>query len=78
MAIIAKYRAVVDLPVGFLKGFTAWLVWLFIHILSIGGFRNKIKLSSMGFSLIYIVFLITHELKIKTYCTRLNLMCHFC
>lgn len=45
MAIIAKYHAVVDLPNGFLKGFLAWLVWLFIHIIPIAGFRNKLKLA---------------------------------
>lgn len=45
MAIISKYKAVVDLPNGFFKGFLAWLVWLFIHIIPIAGFRNKIKLA---------------------------------
>jgi NADH dehydrogenase len=45
MAIIAKYKAVVDLPTGFFNGFIAWLVWLFIHIIPIAGFRNKIKLA---------------------------------
>jgi NADH dehydrogenase len=44
MAIISKYRAVVDLPKGFFKGFFAWLVWLFIHIIPLVGFRNKVKL----------------------------------
>ncbi len=45
MAIIAKYKAVVDLPRGFFKGFFAWLVWLFIHLIPIAGFRNKAKLA---------------------------------
>ena len=45
MAIISKFHAVVDLPKGFFKGFFAWLVWLFIHIIPIAGFRNKVKLS---------------------------------
>ncbi len=45
MAIIAKFKAVVDLPKGFFKGFFAWLVWLFIHIIPIAGFRNKAKLA---------------------------------
>jgi NADH dehydrogenase len=45
MAIISKFRAVVDLPKGFFKGFFAWLVWLFIHIIPIAGFRNKAKLA---------------------------------
>ena len=45
MAIISKFHAVVDLPKGFFKGFFAWLVWLFIHIIPIAGFGNKVKLS---------------------------------
>jgi NADH dehydrogenase len=44
MAIISKYKAVVDLPEGFFKGSFAWLVWLFIHIIPLVGFRNKMKL----------------------------------
>jgi NADH dehydrogenase len=45
MAIISKYQAVVDLPKGFIKGFVAWLVWLFIHIIPLVGFRNRTKLA---------------------------------
>lgn len=44
MAIISKYKAVVDLPGVFFKGFAAWLVWLFVHLLPIAGFRNKVNL----------------------------------
>ena len=44
MAIIAKFKAVVDLPRSFFKGFMAWLIWLFIHIIPIAGFRNKAKI----------------------------------
>jgi NADH:ubiquinone reductase (H+-translocating) len=45
MAIISKYKAVVDLPKGFFSGFFAWIVWLFIHIIPLVGFRNKLKLA---------------------------------
>jgi len=45
MAIIAKFKAVVDLPRGFFKGYFAWLTWLFVHIIPIAGFRNKAKLA---------------------------------
>lgn len=44
MAIISKYQAVADLPVGFFRGFIAWVLWLLVHILPIAGFRNKMKL----------------------------------
>ncbi|MBO9199588.1 MULTISPECIES: NAD(P)/FAD-dependent oxidoreductase [Niastella] len=49
MAIISKYKAVGDLPKFFFKGFGAWLVWLFIHIIPLIGFRNKVKLAFSWF-----------------------------
>ena len=45
MAIISKYNAVVDLPGIFMKGFTAWIAWLFIHLIPLIGFRNKVRLA---------------------------------
>jgi NADH dehydrogenase len=44
MAIIGKNKAVVDLPKPKLhfKGFIAWLMWLFIHLMSLIGHRNRI------------------------------------
>ena len=45
MAIIAKYKAVVDLPKSFVKGFLAWIIWLFVHLIPITSFRNKVKLA---------------------------------
>lgn len=42
MATIGKNRAVVDLHKQFLKGRLAWLAWMFIHLISIVGVRNKI------------------------------------
>lgn len=45
MAIISKFEAVADLPKAFFKGFFAWLMWLFVHIIPIAGFRNKVRLA---------------------------------
>jgi NADH dehydrogenase len=45
MAIIAKYKAVADLPKVSFKGFFAWLIWLFVHLIPLIGFRNKLKLA---------------------------------
>lgn len=45
MAIISKYNAVVDLPRTFLRGFLAWAVWLFVHLIPLVGFRNRLKLA---------------------------------
>ncbi len=42
MATIGRNKAVVDLPGNIrFKGFFAWWVWMFVHLLSIIGFRNK-------------------------------------
>ena len=49
MAIISKYNAVADLPRFSFTGFFAWLLWLFIHIIPLIGFRNKIKLAFSWF-----------------------------
>lgn len=45
MAIIGKNKAVVDIPKPKLhfKGFFAWMVWLFIHLISLITYRNRIK-----------------------------------
>jgi len=51
MAIISKFNAVVDLPKFSFKGFTAWLTWLFIHIIPLVGFRSKISLALDWFRL---------------------------
>lgn len=45
MAIISKYKAVADLPKVSFRGFFAWLIWLFIHLIPLVGYRNKAKLA---------------------------------
>lgn len=42
MATIGRKKAVVDLPKWRFQGTFAWMVWMFIHIMSLVGFRNKI------------------------------------
>ncbi len=44
MAVIARYKAVADLPKFSFKGWFAWLTWLLIHLIPIASFRNKWKL----------------------------------
>lgn len=45
MAIIGKNKAVVDLPKPKMhfNGFFAWMVWLFIHLVSLITYRNRIN-----------------------------------
>jgi NADH dehydrogenase len=41
MATIGRNKAVADLNFVHFSGFPAWLVWLFIHVLFLVGFRNR-------------------------------------
>ncbi len=42
MATIGRNKAVADLNYVHLSGLPAWLVWLFVHIIFLVGFRNRI------------------------------------
>ena len=42
MATIGRASAIGDLPVAQLKGYIGWLAWLFVHILNLIGFRNRL------------------------------------
>ena len=41
MATIGRNRAVVDLPNWKFQGVFAWFVWMFVHLFSLIGFRNR-------------------------------------
>jgi NADH:ubiquinone reductase (H+-translocating) len=41
MATVGRNRAVVDLRAFRFHGFFAWFVWMFVHLMSLIGFRNK-------------------------------------
>lgn len=42
MATIGRHRAVADLPFWRLQGAFAWFVWLFVHLFSLLGAKNKL------------------------------------
>ena len=42
MDTIGRNRAVVDMKHARLSGFSAWLAWMFVHLISLLGMRNKI------------------------------------
>ncbi len=42
MATIGRNRAVVDLPKFKFQGFFAWIVWLFVHLFSLIGMKNRV------------------------------------
>ncbi|HEX7757599.1 MAG TPA: NAD(P)/FAD-dependent oxidoreductase [Niabella sp.] len=45
MAIIGRNKAVADLqkPKWHFNGFVAWMIWLFIHVMSLLNFRNRLR-----------------------------------
>lgn len=42
LAVIGRYRAVAEFPWFTFSGVPAWLLWLFVHILYLAGFRNRL------------------------------------
>lgn len=42
MATVGRHLAVVELPFASFHGITAWFVWMFIHLMSIIGIRNRL------------------------------------
>ncbi len=54
MAIIGKNYAVVRTDKFQLQGFIAWLAWLFVHIMFLIGFRNKLSVL-LGWAYAYLV-----------------------
>jgi NADH dehydrogenase len=43
MATIGKNKAVADFKFGKYHGFIAWMIWLFVHLMSLVGFRNRVN-----------------------------------
>lgn len=43
MATVGKHKAVVDLKFWKTQGAFAWFVWMFVHLMSLVGFANKIR-----------------------------------
>jgi NADH:ubiquinone reductase (H+-translocating) len=42
MATVGRHKAVVDMRRIRFQGFFAWYVWMFVHLMAIVGFRNKV------------------------------------
>jgi NADH dehydrogenase len=42
MATIGRNKAVADLPFMKMKGFFAWITWMFVHLMSIVGIKNRL------------------------------------
>jgi NADH dehydrogenase len=66
LATVGKRRAVAD--IGKLKfgGYVAWLLWSFVHLMSISGFRNKI-LVGMNWMISYFTYEKSNRLIIRNF-----------
>jgi len=42
MATIGRSRAIADLGVAKVSGFVAWFLWVFVHLMTLVGFRNRL------------------------------------
>ena len=42
MATVGRHLAVVELPTVKFQGVFAWFVWMFVHLMSIIGVKNKV------------------------------------
>ena len=42
MATVGRYKALVDLPNFKFKGYFAWFIWMFLHLILILNVRNKL------------------------------------
>jgi NADH dehydrogenase len=43
LAVIGRYRALAEFPWLTFSGVPAWFLWLFVHILYLAGFRNRLS-----------------------------------
>jgi len=55
LATIGRNKAVADLGKLKFQGFFAWLIWMFVHLVSLLGFRNKI-IVFINWSLSYLTY----------------------
>ncbi len=70
MATIGKKDAVADLKIAFLNGRTGWLLWSFIHLISITGFKNKFKVA-FNWAMKYLSYEKANQLIIRKYTRNL-------
>lgn len=69
MATIGRDKAVVDLPNWRFSGWFAWIVWMFVHLVSLVGFRNKI-IALMNWIIQYFTYNKSVRLIIRPYKLR--------
>jgi NADH:quinone reductase (non-electrogenic) len=71
LATVGKRRAVADLGKLKFTGYTAWLLWSFVHLMSISGFRNKL-LVGINWTISYFSYEKSNRLIIRNYKNQKN------
>ncbi len=71
MATIGRFKAVVDAGRFHLGGPIAWLAWMFVHLMALVGFRNRLKVL-MGWAWKYLSWKNTIRLIIRPYVRPLS------
>ncbi|HNR56144.1 MAG TPA: NAD(P)/FAD-dependent oxidoreductase, partial [Flavobacteriales bacterium] len=66
MATIGRYKAVVDAGRVHIGGLVAWLAWMFVHLMALVGFRNRLQVL-MGWAWKYLSWRNTVRLIIRPY-----------
>lgn len=66
LATIGKRKAVADLGNFKFSGYFAWLLWSFVHLMSISGFKNKL-LIGLNWALSYFTYDKSNRLIIRNY-----------
>lgn len=66
MATIGRYKAVVDVGRIHIGGLIAWLAWMFVHLMALVGFRNRLQVL-MGWAWKYLSWRNTVRLIIRPY-----------
>ncbi len=66
LATVGKRRAVADLGKLKFGGYFAWLLWSFVHLMSISGFRNKL-LVALNWAVSYFSYEKSNRLIIRNY-----------
>lgn len=66
MATIGRFKAVVDAGRLHLRGWMAWLAWMFVHLMALVGFRNRLQVL-IGWAWKYLSWKNTIRLIIRPY-----------
>ncbi len=69
MATIGRYKAVVDAGKLHMRGLFAWLAWMFVHLMALVGYRNRLQVL-MGWAWKYMSWKNTIRLIIRPYVRR--------